>query len=101
MSAADSIANSQINVEKAPPLRTAKLFMNGRSQAVRLPKDFQFEGSEVAIRRDPATGEVVLSRPPAQQQRTLQEWFDLFDSLHFPDDFLKREVHMPVERDFF
>jgi len=31
---------------------TAKLFKNGRSQAVRLPKEFRFEGEEVAIRRE-------------------------------------------------
>jgi antitoxin VapB len=31
---------------------TAKLFRNGRSQAVRLPKEFRFEGNEVRIRRD-------------------------------------------------
>ena len=42
--------------------RTAKLFMNGRSQAVRLPSEFRFEGDEVSIRKDPATGDVVLSR---------------------------------------
>jgi antitoxin VapB len=41
--------------------QTAKLFMNGRSQAVRLPSEFRFEGDEVSIRRDPATGDVVLS----------------------------------------
>jgi antitoxin VapB len=40
---------------------TAKLFMNGRSQAVRLPAEFRFEGKEVFIRRDPQTGDVVLS----------------------------------------
>ena len=33
--------------------QTAKLFMNGRSQAVRLPAEFRFEGDEVEIRRDP------------------------------------------------
>lgn len=32
-------------------MKTAKLFWSGRSQAVRLPKDFRFEGSEVRIRR--------------------------------------------------
>jgi antitoxin VapB len=43
--------------------RKAKLFMNNRSQAVRLPKDFQFNTDEVFIRREGA--EVVLSpRPP-------------------------------------
>ena len=31
--------------------KRAKLFMNGRSQAVRLPKEFRFEGTEVRIRR--------------------------------------------------
>ena len=35
----------------------AKLFMNGRSQAVRLPKEFRFEGNEVLIRRE---GDLVI-----------------------------------------
>ncbi len=42
--------------------KTAKLFKNGRSQAVRLPKEFRFEGAEVAIRRDPATGKSCFQR---------------------------------------
>lgn len=42
-------------------MQTAKLFTNGRSQAVRLPAEFRFEGSEVFIRRDPLTGDVILS----------------------------------------
>jgi antitoxin VapB len=33
-------------------MATAKLFRNGRSQAVRLPKAFRFEGEEVSIRRE-------------------------------------------------
>ena len=40
---------------------TAKLFRNGRSQAVRLPAEYRFQGSEVYVRRDPATGDVILS----------------------------------------
>jgi len=44
--------------------RTAKLFRNGRSQAVRLPADFRFEGEEVYICQDPAPGDVILSRRP-------------------------------------
>lgn len=44
--------------------RTAKLFLNGRSQAVRLPAEYRFEGREVFIRQDPATGDVILSRRP-------------------------------------
>lgn len=42
----------------------AKLFTIGRSQAVRLPMDYRFEGGEVFIRRDPRTGDVILSRRP-------------------------------------
>lgn len=43
--------------------RTAKIFLNNRSQAVRLPKDFQFDVNEVFIRKQ--GNEVVLSpRPP-------------------------------------
>jgi len=42
--------------------RTAKVFMNNRSQAVRLPKEFQFHTSEVFIRRQ--GDEVILSARP-------------------------------------
>ena len=42
-------------------MQTAKLFKNGRSQAVRLPAEYRFEGDEVLIRRDPETGDVILS----------------------------------------
>ncbi len=41
-------------------MSTAKLFRNGRSQAVRLPKEFRFEGEEVLIRRE---GESVILEP--------------------------------------
>ncbi len=42
----------------------AKLFTNGRSQAVRLPMAYRFDAKEVFIRQDPATGDVILSRKP-------------------------------------
>ncbi len=51
--------------------RTAKLFMNGRSQAVRLPAEFRFPGREVHIRRDERTGEIILSRHS-------ESWGDFF-----------------------
>ena len=41
-------------------MQTAKLFQNGRSQAVRLPKEFQFAGEEVFIQRH---GDAVLLIP--------------------------------------
>ncbi|MEI6619679.1 MAG: AbrB/MazE/SpoVT family DNA-binding domain-containing protein, partial [Betaproteobacteria bacterium] len=44
--------------------QAAKLFANGRSQAVRLPAAFRFDTTEVFIRKDPLTGDVILSRRP-------------------------------------
>ena len=52
--------------------RTAKIFTTGRSQAVRLPAEFRFEGGEVYVRRDPKTGDVILSRKP-------DSWDGLFE----------------------
>ena len=46
-------------------MKKARLFMNGGSQAVRLPAEFRFEGEVVYVRRDPVSGDVILSeRPP-------------------------------------
>lgn len=64
--------------------RTAKLFTTGRSQAVRLPMEFRFEGSEVFIRRDEATGDVILSRKPTSWDGL----FALYGSADVPEDFL-------------
>jgi antitoxin VapB len=48
------------------PDKTARLFTNGGSQAVRLPAEFRFSNAdEVYIRRDSVTGDVVLSAQPA------------------------------------
>uniref|UniRef100_UPI00313B22FA antitoxin n=1 Tax=Pseudoduganella sp. OTU4001 TaxID=3043854 RepID=UPI00313B22FA len=51
----------------------AKLFFTGRSQAVRLPKDYRFEGTEVFISRDPVTGDVILSKKPKGIERGISE----------------------------
>lgn len=51
--------------------QTAKIFVTGRSQAVRLPLEFRFDVSEVFIRRDALTGDVVLSRKPTDWQGLL------------------------------
>jgi antitoxin VapB len=73
--------------EAAP--KTAKLFKNGRSQAVRLPKEFRFEGTEVAIRRNPANGEVVMTPLAPEPALNFDEWFALYDAL--PDDASEEE----------
>ena len=74
--------------------QTARLFRNGRSQAVRLPAEFRFPGSEVYVRRDPATGDVILSRRPD----SWHDFFDLVDTLDIPDDFMSRRDNSPPQR---
>ena len=77
---------------------TAKLFRNGRSQAVRLPAEYRFEGSEVFVRRDPRTGDVILSRRP----ESWDDYFELVKSLDIPDDFLQdRDRRPPQKRKLF
>lgn len=66
--------------------QTALLFKDELGQAVRLPAEFRFAGTEVAIRRDEATGEVILS-PTRTPKDSWQEFFDRADSLTFPEDF--------------
>lgn len=66
---------------------TAKIFQTGRSQAVRLPAAFRFHTDEVFIRRDEATGDIVLSARP-------DDWEGFFTALSHADvpvDFLDRE----------
>jgi antitoxin VapB len=78
--------------------QTAKLFANGRSQAVRLPREFRFEGSEVFIRRDADSGDVILSRKPG-------DWagfFEMMKTIDVPEDFMAdREDGAADDRDPF
>jgi antitoxin VapB len=75
--------------------RTARLFRNGRSQAVRLPSEFRFEGKEVFVRQDPATGDVILSRRPD----SWESFFRLVSEGDVPDDFLSdRRDGLPQKR---
>ena len=79
----------------------AKLFANGRSQAVRLPKEFRFEGKEVRVRR--MLGGSVLLEPVAEERepwRTLEEFYarlvPLRDGELFPE---REEQPLAEERD--
>ncbi len=68
----------------------AKLFMNGRSQAVRLPAAYRFTEDEVYIRQDPVSGDVILSRKPGDWDGFVQA----LKGLDVPESFLS-----PAERD--
>jgi antitoxin VapB len=68
--------------------QAAKLFTNGRSQAVRLPAAYRFDTKEVFIRRAPETGDVILSRKQ-------ENWGDFFSALKeadIPADFLDEQA---------
>ena len=63
-------------------MNTAKLFMNGRSQAVRLPKEFRFDGDEVFIKK---VGDAVILIPYHAPWKTLEDSLQLF-SADFMED---------------
>jgi antitoxin VapB len=67
--------------------QVAKIFTNGRSQAVRLPAAFRFSGSEVFIRKDAATGDVILSNRPTNWDG----FFEALNDVNVPNDFLSAE----------
>ena len=64
--------------------QAAKLFTNGRSQAVRLPAAYRFDGEQVFIHKDPQTGDVILSRKPA----TWDGFFAALEGAKAPAGFL-------------
>ncbi len=74
----------------------AKVFMNGRSQAVRIPVEYRFLTNEVYIRRDPRNGDLILSQAPGGWD----EIYAALDEANFPDDFLAdRNQGLPQERE--
>jgi len=75
-------------------MKTAKLFKNGRSQAVRLPKEYQFRGNDVYIKK---FNNIVMLFPKDDP------WAPLINSLdQFSDDFINERNQPTVnERDSF
>lgn len=72
-------------------METAKLFWSGRSQAVRLPKDFRFQGDEVRIRR---RGSAVILEPVADNW----SWLDAIVG-KLDDDFVHAVNEQPPQQE--
>ena len=72
--------------------RVAKVFMNNRSQAVRLPKEFQFSTSEVYIRK--SGDDVILSPRP-------KDWSALLEGPFASDEFMEDVEKLPVQERSF
>ena len=66
-----------------------KLFMNGKSQAVRLPKEFRFDGNEVYIKR---VGPNVILIPKDDPWESLRTSLSMFS-----DDFMAERKQLPAE----
>jgi antitoxin VapB len=72
-------------------IETAKIFWTGRSQAVRLPKDYRFEGDEVRIRRH---GAAVILEPIAEDWGWLDSLVGRLD-----DDFVRAVKEQPIAQE--
>ncbi len=73
-------------------MNTAKIFVNGRSQAVRLPKEYRFDESDVFIKK---IDDVVMLIPRNKVWKTFRNSFSKFSD----DLLLERETELPQERD--
>jgi len=70
-------------------MQIAKLFSNGRSQAVRLPKECRFDGEEVYIKK---YDDIVILIPKKSP------WSPMLESLHkFSDDFMEERTDTPPQ----
>ena len=80
-------------------LTTAKVFANGHSQAIRLPKAFRVNVNEMWIARNEVTGEITLKPKDGETQRRLKlkALFKMIADDPFPEDFSFRDETAPVE----
>ena len=77
----------------------ARVFMSGRSQAVRIPVEYRFASDEVFIRRNPQNGEIILSEHP--QRPSLMEIFAMIDAAGGAEELLvDRDATPPQEREW-
>jgi antitoxin VapB len=93
-------ANSQTKPNQGPKPADAKLFWNGRSQAVRLPKEFRFEGERVRVTRMGAG--VLLEPVPDAKKESMEELFARMDAMGadpiFPEG---RKQNLAPIREYF
>ncbi|GAB5507625.1 MAG: hypothetical protein Rhirs2KO_27880 [Rhizobiaceae bacterium] len=88
--------------DREKPVKIGKLFKNGRSQAVRIPAEYRFEGTEVEFRPGPNPGEVVIA-PRLERTGNLKKFFEARAKLRpedIPEGFPWRDMR-PHDRDPF
>jgi antitoxin VapB len=70
-------------------METAKIFQNGKSQAIRLPKEYRFQGTKVYIKR---LGNAIILIPEHDSWQTLIESLD-----QFSEDFMDERQQPPSQ----
>lgn len=72
-------------------MKSAKVFQNGQSQAIRLPKEFRFPpGQKEVLVKKVGNALLIIS-----QDKMWEDWLACFD--HFPEDFLSEGRQQPFE----
>jgi len=79
-------------------VQKARVFRNGRSQAVRIPAEYRFKTEEVFIQRDPKTGGIILTEKAPRP--SLDEIFRELDAAGSSEFELARDQTPPVDRDW-
>jgi len=82
-----------------PQVEKARVFRNGRSQAVRIPVEYRFKSDEVYIRHNPATGELTLSERPLRP--SIEEIFAELDAAGAADFEIERDMTPAPDRELF
>lgn len=79
-----------------PHERTASLFRNGRNQAIRIPREFEFEGTEVILRKEGTR----LITDPVKSKPTLLELLATFETIEeeFPEI---ADLPLPIDEKIF
>ncbi len=72
----------------------ARVFMSGRSQHVSITAEYRFTSREVYVRRDPQSGDLILSQAPG----SWDEIYAALDNARFPHDFLADRDQGEFER---
>ena len=83
-----------------PDAEKARVFRNGRSQAVRIPAEYRFSSDEVYVRRDPVSGGLILSEKPFPR-KTIAEVFAELDAAGAADFVLERDNSPAPDHELF
>jgi antitoxin VapB len=77
----------------------ARVFRNGRSQAVRIPAEYRFKTAQVYIERDDATGALILSEKPLRRP-SIDAVFAALDAAGAAGFALERDLSPPEDREW-